>query len=471
MKKTLCFAAALVICLSAMFLGSTAAFAAETDAYSTSDWHPHGYVADVYDIPTQMSYDGANGTISFEGSLNAGIATTGFTCSAPCSVEDFSIKMSVDQLQDPEQLTWMTFALFDAARVSDGKSVKDVYAPFNVNNYKTSPFAGLLIMLEPQGEGFFKVQALTTKHIDHATGGYMDGESWVQYDTSKHVATIQLDSENYQDMKISVKAEGETGLAVNINDGAWTDENGDRPGKINIDEELSAVRTYFADGSKDAYFQFVTMYKEGDHRYMKYTVSELNGKKACDGTAPDYLADKTFTDGSIKTVIKADSVGNCGIYPEDVDSVTVTKFDENDGNYGAVQARAASLEMELLDYFRVSPRIGQSAMKIGAPFTVEYTLPTGYSEYRIYYVNSDDEVVAVPSSMATIADGKATVQVDNSTIERLVIFGATTRTPDVTPPAEGGLSTGAIVGIVIAAVVVLGGAAFAVWYFSKKKKA
>ena len=134
--------------------------------------------------------------------------------------------MSVDQLQDPEQLTWMTFALFDAARVSDGKSVKDVYAPFNVNNYKTSPFAGLLIMLEPQGEGFFKVQALTTKHIDHATGGYMDGESWVQYDTSKHVATIQLDSENYQDMKISVKAEGETGLAVNINDGAWTDENG-----------------------------------------------------------------------------------------------------------------------------------------------------------------------------------------------------------------------------------------------------
>lgn len=474
MKKFLCFVTTLALCLSAVFFGVTAAAAEGTDAYSTSDWHPHGYIADIYDIPTQMSYDGAKGTVSFEGSLNAGIATTGFTCSAPSSVEDFSIKMSVDQLQDPEQLTWMTFALFDAARVSDGKSIKDVYAPFNVNNYETSPFAGLLIMLEPQGDGLFHVQALTTKHINQATGEYVEGASWAQYDTSKHVATIQLDSENYQDMKITVKAEGETGLVVNINDGAWTDENGERPGKINIDEDLSAVRKYFADGSKDAYFQFVTMYKTGDHRYMKYTVSELNGKKACDGAAPDYLADKSFTDGSIKTIIKADSVGNCGLYAVDVDSVNGTRFDENDGNYENVQARASSLDMELIEYFRVSPRIGQSAIKMGAPFTVEYTLPADYDEYKVYYVNSDDEVVSVPASMASVADGKAVIQVDNSTIEKLVIFAGKTKVQE--PEPVGGGACGTIGGSGISGLMlligafVLCGSALAIRRASKKER-
>lgn len=441
--------AALALCLSMSVFGT--AFAAEetTDAYSTSDWRPHGYIADIYDIPTTMTYDGAAGTVSFEGSLNAGIATTGFTCTAPNDMENFSITFSIDQLQDYQDISWMSFGLFDVAKASDGKSVKDVYAPFNAGNYQTSPFTGIILQLLPQGEGVFDFFAMVTKRINPEDGTFL-ADTWTEYPTEHFVSTINLDSKSDQNIKLSVTADEGTGLIINLNDGAWTDENGDRPGKINLEEDFSAVRTYFNENNKDAYFQFATMYKQGDHRYMKYTVSELNGKKACDGTAPSYLEAKSFEEGSVKTIITSDSVGNCGLYPEDVDQVVVTKFDSEDGDYAAVEARAQSLGMEILDYFRVVPQIGETNMKIGAPFTVEYTLPEGYTEYKAYYVNTDEEVVSIPGSLATVENGKATISVDNSTVNKIVIYGAKQSETSTDPGTNGGGCGGSAVALLSA---------------------
>ena len=464
MKKVLSLVAALVLCLSAVTFGTVAAESAEpSDAYSTSVWHPHAYRTSGYDIPTVMTYDGDKGTVTFNGSLNAGVATTGFSTSAPSDIEDFSIKFSIDQLELPEKISWMSFGFFDRAKASDGDTPKDVYMPFNANDYAKSPFRGIVLQLQPTvEEGVFKFFALVSKHI--AEDGTYSENLWQAYNTEDFVQEIHLDSESYKDIKLSIQADGDSGLAIYFNDGAWTDENGDKQSKLNIGEDLSAFRTYFNDNNEDMYFQFATMYAadEPNQHPMQYTVSELNGKKACDGTAPDYLTPKSFESGSIKTTINPDSVGNFGLYPQDVDSVEVTKFDDTDGDYASVQARATSLNMEVIDYFRVTPKILDANMKAAGPFTVEYTLPTGYSDYKVYYVNSDEEVVSVPSAMAKVENGIATVQVDNSTISKVVIFGAkaTEENPgDGTDGEEtGGGCGGSVVGTVsiVSVLAVLG---------------
>jgi hypothetical protein len=424
MKKLAVVMIMLSLCISSVFAGN--AHAVDNDAYSTSIWMPHRYMFSTWEIPTSMSYDAEEGSVTFSGSMNAGVATTGFTCTQSVDVNDFSIEMSFDKLEAPDKLSWIVLALFDRAEITNNVNPYDVYAPFNLGdgyNYLTSPFNGILIMLQPQGNGVFNMLDINAKGIDIETGEYAQ-DSWVGFDKEGIVSTIKLDSGNYENVKLTITDDGADGLEVNFNDGAWKDEN-DNPGTIvNFGTDLAAIKTYFADENKEAYFQFVTMYADDTHREIEITVNEMNGKKASDGTQPGYLADKVLQDGQVSVTVHADSMKQFGVYPSIVDSLEVTKFDEEDENYEAVTARAQSAGMELVDYFKIVPKIGEDTMEISAPVTVQYTLPDTYDNYAIYYINSDDEVVSLPEVLGSVENGKATIKVDNATVSKIVILGS-----------------------------------------------
>lgn len=424
MKKLAVMMIMLTFCISSVFAGNV--YAEENNAYSTSVWKPHRFMLDTWEIPTSMSYDAEKGSVSFAGSLNAGVATTGFSCTQPVDINDFSIEMSFDKLEAPDKLTWVVLALFDRAEITNNVNPYDVYAPFNIGNgwsYDTSPFHGILIMLQPQGNGVFNMLDINAKGIDIETGEYME-TGWTAFDSESIVSTIKLNSGNYDNVKLSVTDDGADGLNINFNDGEWTDENDNAGVAVNHSTNLASIKTYFADENRDAYFQFVTMYSDDTHRDIEVTVNKMNGKNASDGTQPDYLADKVLQSEEISVAIHADSMSQFGVYPSIVDSLEVTKFDEEDENYDDVIARAQSASMELVDYFKVTPKIGEDTMGIASPVTLQYTLPDTYDNYAVYYINSDDEVVSLPEVLGSVENGKATVKVDNATVSKIVILGS-----------------------------------------------
>ena len=124
---------------------------AEGDAPSTSDWMPHRYVLSGYDIPTAMSYD-AN-SVSFSGSLNAGIATTGFNYLKPIDISNFSIEMDLT-IPDIDKLTWICFTFLDKNLMADSENSVPVAQPFNAmsgkGGYQNREQTGLVLQLYTQ---------------------------------------------------------------------------------------------------------------------------------------------------------------------------------------------------------------------------------------------------------------------------------------------------------------------------------
>lgn len=429
MKKVIMFITVLALSIcSAFALCFTSAAADAPGAWSTSIWKPHRYMASTWAIPTSMSYSGVDGSVTFIGSLNAGIATTGFSCSEGADITNFSVDIGYDNLQSPDKLSWLCYSLFDAATLTNNVNSMPVYAPFNVGDgysYQTTPYSGLIVMLQPQGDAKLNI-LLISKRVNIETGEFLE-DGWQEYDSTKFVSQIILDNGDYSEINLTIEDDGTEGLILDINGGDWTDafgKTGAEYGKINFGVNLAPTKTFFNDGEKDAYFQFVTMYSDEESRQINAKVSNFCGKKASDGTLPDYLEAKVLTEGNISAKINAESMGIEGIYPMSVNKLTVTKFDAADGNFADVKARATSLNMELIDYFRVIPKINELTVPLNAAIEVSYTLQTeGYENFSLYYINSDDEVVSIPSAMGKVENGIATISIDNQNIGKVVIYG------------------------------------------------
>ena len=401
---------------------------ADETTVSTSDWMPQRYVLSGYEIPTVMTY--TDKSVTFSGSLNAGIATTGFNYLKPVDLNNFSIDMELD-IPDIDKLTWLCFTFLDKNLMMDAEnSVAPVAEPFNAmsgkNGYNNNEQTGLVLQVYTQALltenilGFDYV----SKNLDFATGDKITS-GWKPYTNSSFINSIKLNVEYDGKFKLDIHSTEEGTLVFNINNSAWKyqDDSGEY---VNTRDNLcydnsTGLKTYFAD--KECYFACVLMYKDEVHRNVNLTVNSINGLNPSDNKAPSYLESKVIEKENVKATIPANSLGVFGVYPNSIDGLKVIKYDEEDGDYESVQSRSKSLKATVIDYFRVVPQIGKNNVTLVNPMTVEYTLPAGYDQYKAYFINDDDETQAFPQSYVTISGDKMQLKVDNDIITKIVIYG------------------------------------------------
>lgn len=420
-------------------------------ACDVSDWVPQNYLLSGYEIPTSMSVNATEGTVTFTGSLNAGIATTGFAYDKPVSLTNWSVDMDVN-IPNVDKLSWLCLSFFDSNTATDSENdIAPVYMPFNafsgLSGYQNTVLKGGVLMLftdELISANKIKATFITKNIVPNDQDGYY---AWRNLATAEIILDEEWDAEGDNNLRLlSIGADG--GAVISIN------------GKIlNFGNNLSVMTEYFSD--KDCYFSTVMMYGDGDHRSVTFTINTLNGQKACDSADISYLADKTITNQNISVSIPSASVGNFGIYPRQIDTLKVTKYDEEDANYEAVSARATSLGLEIMDYFKVIPAIGENNITLKGNITVSYTLPEGYGESKVYYINDEDEAVALTS---TVNGRVVTFEVDNDSISKVIVYAK-----EVPIDEAGGCSCGSNVLSTFAMVSVLLVLAFAVCRLSYRK--
>lgn len=512
MKKTKRFLPLASLAVCAILGGSTMAVNASalTSTNSTNDWMPHNYVLDGYDIPTVMTYDSTSGAVTFTGSLNAGVATTGFAYNKPIDLNNFSIDIDFN-IPDISALQWISFSFLDKNILSDQENSIPVCQPFNAvsgygfkNTLQSGGIFQFYMKDEDTGTDLIVNNAMratfNAKCMDPITGEAND-DGWFDLckDIEKDATTgevisktmnnnfmnyVQLtDGINYAQetasMKFTVEAEGE-GLKVGLNDGAWkgayavTDAYEQEPGKLNANHTLAGLKKFFE--NKDCYFSCTIMYSDDEQRSVSMTVNELNGQPACDGTAPTYSADKTVTNGNVQATVKTSAVGLHGVYAQSIDNLEVLRYDDSDDDYQAVISRKNKLKMELVDYFKVYPKVGDIRLRTKDFFEVEYTPETQYDNYKIYYINDDGEAQSLPSGYSSIADGKITIKVDNEVVSKVIIYGsnnaATGGTTNDTNTDSGSEDTGGCgssISCVYLGVVALAGVALSKVFFKKNK--
>lgn len=400
---------------------------AEGDAPSTSDWMPQRYVLSGYDIPTAMSYD--ENSISFSGSLNAGIATTGFNYLKPIDIKNFSIEMELT-IPDIEKLSWICFTFLDKSLMTDIENgLAPVAQPFNAmsgkGGYQNKEQTGAVIQLYTHSLVSENVLGLdyVSKNLDFQTGE-KTSSGWRPYTDDSFINAVKLNNQFDGKFKLEVKAT-EDGLNFDIQDGEWKykDENEEytqeRDGLCYANSQ--GLASYFE--NKECYFACVLMYGDESHRTVTLKINKINGQNPSDNKAPSYLASKTIEKDGLKVTVPASAIGQFGVYPNAVDNLRVVKYDEDDGDYEAVTKRANSLKGELIDYFRVVPQVNGQNLTLNDAIEVEYTLPGGYDEYKAYYINDDEETQALPQSYVQIVGDKMTLKIDNDIITKVAIYG------------------------------------------------
>ncbi len=410
---------------------------AEGDAPSTSDWMPHRYILSGYDIPTVMSYD--ENSVSFSGSLNAGIATTGFNYVKPIDINNFSIEMDLD-IPDIDLLSWICFTFLDTNLMRDlENTVAPVAQPFNAmsgrGGYENKEQTGLVLQLWTNAlltDNVLKLDYVS-KNLDFETGEKTTS-GWRPYTSNSIVNQVKLNETFDGKFKLAVNSV-EGGLNFDIQDGAWKyqDDEGEytqeRSGLVYANS--NGLAEYFKD--KECYFACVLMYGDEIHRPVTLTVNKINGLNPSDNKEPSYLAPKTVEKDGLKVTVPASAIGQFGVYPSAVDDVKIVKYDEEDGDYETVQKRAKNLNGELIDYFRIVPQIGGKNLLLCDTIQVEYTLPSGFDDYKAYYINDDEETQALPKSYVQVADGKMTLKIDNEIITKVAIYGVMNEEEPNTP--------------------------------------
>lgn len=411
-------------------LSFTTAFAAAEEKESTSNWLPQKYMLDGYEIPTVMTYDAQNGSVSFKGGLNAGIATTGFSYAKPIDVTNFSIKMTWN-IPDIDQLTWICFTFLDSLTAYDDGNPVPVNMPFNAfkgrNNYENNVQTGGVLQFWTEkllSDNVISV-SYNEKNLDNVTGAKTT-TGWKDITNGNFASVIQLDEAYNGEFSLSLTA-NEDGVAFNVFDGAWkgqsleNEEVFESLACLNAGNTLFGLKDYFA--KNDCYFSMLLMYKDGNHRNVELKVTEVDGKLACDGTTPTYLNDKTVTADGITATVKNDVIGNFGVYAGQIDGLKKTVYDDEDDDYAAVAARAEKTQTEILDFFSVSPTVEGKEIYLNGYFDAEYTLPDGYGEFKFYYINEDGEAEALADSFAVEENGVLKFKTDNANIEKIAILG------------------------------------------------
>ncbi len=435
MKKML--ALPLAVCMLAPVIGiantntaPAASAKAESAAASTGDWMPHNYVLSGYEIPTGMSYDGDAGTVSFTGSLNAGIATTGFSYLKAIDVTDFSVDMTLN-IPDIDKLTWMSLTFLDKNIIADDQNSIPVNMPFNAlsgfGGYQNTEQTGLVFMLNTNQLLENNVLGLSTiaKNFDVETGEAADAP-WADVTQDKAVSNFKLDAEWNGHLSLSFTENGD-GVGMNVNGGAWKGigEGGEydfTAPYLNSGSTFAGFKEYFAE--HECYFGMVMMYSDDSHRPVTLTVNEVNGMKASDGVAPAYRVDKTVTQDHLTVTVPNASMGNFGVYASAIDGLKVVKYDETDGDWEIVKERADKLGYDVIDYFSVAPTVGGVTVNLKAAMDVTYTLPsTGYSDYKFYFLNEDGEAQELGADLATVQDGKVVLKIDNENVYQVIVYG------------------------------------------------
>ena len=425
MKKLLIVFVALFTILS-FSLMTTLSVKADT-TLSTSDFMPHRYVLSGYDIPTAMTYD--ENSVSFSGSLNAGIATTGFSYIKPIDITNFSIEMDLN-IPDMDKLTWICFSFLDTNLMTDSENdTAPVAMPFNAmsgkSGYNNKEQTGLVLQLYPHENNIYGLDYVS-KNLDFETG-QKSTSGWKPYTTTSMISAVKFDDEFDGKFKLSLSAT-DGALSINLQDGAWKYEDSEGNYTQTSENGLlyannTGLLSYFE--NKDCYFACVLMYKDEEHRPVTLKVEKFNGLNPSDNKEPSYLEPKVIEKDEIKAIIPANSIGIFGVYPSSIDNLKVVKYDEEDGDYEVVNSRASSLKGTLIDVFRVVPQVGTNNINLVNPITVEYTLPTGYAEYKAYYINDDEETQAFPKSYMEVKDGKMSLKIDNDVITKVAIYGLT----------------------------------------------
>ena len=486
MKKILALLLSLMI-VSAMTV--TAVFA-ETDTAekeSSSSWMPHNYVLSGYNIPTAMEC-GNDGSVTFHGSLNAGIATTGFNYLKPIDLNDFSIDMSLN-IPSIENLTWISFTLLNTNLMTDAEnSVAPVAMPFNamsgMGGYNNAEQNGMVVNLWTQdlvSQNILGISA-NSKNIDLVDSGEENGQMYMGITEGNFLNGIVLENGYANDtlnLKISVKADENDGLAFNINDGRWSvvpseesteEENAETPSVINPGNNLKGMKQYFE--NNDCYFALVMMYKDDTHREVALKVNSINGKAACDGTVPSYTQSKTVQKDGITLTVGRDALDAFGVYPSAVDGINVTDYDEDGADYDTVIQRGKSLGMEVVKYFKVAPSVGGRTVRLKDFVSMSMNLPEGYSEFKFYFINDDEEAQVLGSSFAKTENGVATLRFDNETITKIIVYGKKTGggTSDSSGSSSGADENKGCGGLVGTSSAVLAVIAMAIPYALVKRK-
>lgn len=418
-----------VTLMSGIFV--TTVFADEAEKEPTGNWLAQNYMNSGYEIPTGMSYNGENGTVTFSGALNAGIATTGFSYAKPLDVTNFSIDMVLD-IPDVDKASWICLSFLDNLLNYDDGNPIPVNQPFNCMNgrgyYANNVQTGVVLQLWTSKLITDNTISLSyvEKNLDTITG-VKNENGWNDVGNGRFVSNIKLDSEYDGKFKVSLTAT-EEGIAFNFNDGAWKGENPEQEGVfdqvlpcLNAGNALNGFKTYFTES--DCYFSFVTMYSDGTHRPINITVNKVNGHSACDGSKPDYLENKVITNGNVKATIENGDIASFGVYAKWVDDIKVKTLDETDGDYEVVSERADKLKLKVADYFTVTPYSQGKEVSLGSYMDVEYTLPDNYKSYKLYFINEDGESQEMDEDFGKIEGNVAKIKVDNLSVYKIVIYG------------------------------------------------
>lgn len=424
----------LALFISIMMLASlsvTAVFADTAEKEPTSNWLPQNYVLDGYEIPTVMSYNAEEGSVSFKGGLNAGIATTGFSYAKPIDVENFSIDMTLD-IPDIDKLTWICFSFLDVLTAYDNGNPVPVNQPFNCfsgrNHYANNVQTGSVMQFWTDRLLTDNVIKITynEKNLDNITGEKTTN-GWNEITNGNFVGAVKLNNTYDGKFSLSLTAK-EDGVAFNAFGGEWLGESAETENVFdqqldcfNAGNTLAGFRNYFK--TNDCYFSMLLMYSDGQHRNVELKVNKVNGKLASDGTAPDYLNDKTVEADGVKLTVKNSTVGNFGVYAGQVNGVKKTVYDNTDDDYAAVTARATKVGMEVVDFFSVAPTVDDKAIYLSGYVDGEYTLSSDYDEYKFYYINEDGDAEELSSSYAAAENGVLKFKVDNSSISKIAVLG------------------------------------------------
>lgn len=428
MKKLMVF---LVACLLSCVC-ITPAFANAEEKESTSNWLAQNYMNSGYEIPTGMSYDGNKGTVTFSGSLNAGIATTGFSYAKSLDVTNFSIDMFLD-IPDVDKASWICISFLDNLLNYDDGNAIPVNQPFNCMNgrgyYANNVQTGVVIQLWTNK--LLTDNTISISYVEknlNTVTGEKNTNGWNDAGNGKFVSNIKLDETYDGTLKISL-AETDNGIAFNFNDGAWKGESVEQEGVfdqvlpcLNAGNGLNGFKQYFS--NNDCYFSLVTMYGDETHRPINITVNKVNGHAACDGTKPNYLEDNVVSNSEIKATIQNGDIASFGVYAKWVDSVKKKSLGEDDGDYEVVAERASKLGLEVVDYFTITPYSQNKEVKLGSYIDVEYSLSKAYNSYKIYFINEDGEAEAMDESFGKVEGDVAKIKVDNLSIYKVIIYGA-----------------------------------------------
>lgn len=292
-------------------------------------------------------------------------------------------------------------------------------------------------------------------------------------------ANIYDSTTNTMSLKVSLTPSGQ-GVGFDINDGAWKAYNGssyaDAWGELNLsNNKCKGFKDYFT--TNDCYFSFAIKYQNGLDSFsgedISVKVKSVNGELPnADLATPTYANAKTVksTDNKFSMDLSTDKLANSafGVYPYQATKLKVTQFDEDDDYYTDVTSTASRIGMTLLDYVTVEPvDKNNKAIPLKTLNQVKYEIGDTYKSAKVYYLNSDDEIVLLEDT--SLSDGVLTFSVDNKTVKKVAIFGSTASTSTNNGGTTGGGESGGCMSAIsgfVALPLVLAGAVLAV----KKRK-